>query len=464
MNSDVLCLNAAAGEDSGSYTLVVSNAYGCVTGLVAQLSVSPIVAWGDDSAGQLDVPVGTTGVVAIASGGDHNLALRSDGTVIAWGDNSSGQDNVPSFVSNVVAIAAGDAHSLALLADGFVIGWGNDSNGQTGFPNYTGGALAIAAGASHSLILLSNHTVVVWGANSSGQGNVPASATNVVAIAAGDDGSLALRDDGVVVGWGSLRSVPAEATNIVSIAAGGGDALALRADGALITWGDNYYGQASAPASTTNVLFMGAGGDHTLALLAGGTVAAWGANYFGQTLVPAQATNIVAISAGGAHSLALVGTPQANLQARVGTAVELTAGSLGGPGAGYQWQFNGMDLAGATNATLSIGLVTWANAGVYRVLVSNGLGFTIGPPIVLAVVGTPLVFDTSPDGLQITNGGIHLRLLGSSGLGPVVVYASSDLLTWQPIFTNPPMSGPIDFTDPGISNQPCRFYRASENP
>ena len=95
VNSSVLCLSAATGEDSGSYTLVVSNAYGCVTGLVAQLSVSPILAWGDDSAGQLDVPIGTTDVVAIAAGGDHSLALRSDGTVVAWGDNSSGQNNVP---------------------------------------------------------------------------------------------------------------------------------------------------------------------------------------------------------------------------------------------------------------------------------------------------------------------------------------------------------------------------------
>src|SRR3712207_4798811 len=32
-----------------------------------------------------------TDVTAIACGGNHSLALRSDGTVWAWGDNSSGQ-------------------------------------------------------------------------------------------------------------------------------------------------------------------------------------------------------------------------------------------------------------------------------------------------------------------------------------------------------------------------------------
>jgi hypothetical protein len=462
-NSRVLCLSATTGEDSGSYTLVVSNAYGSVTGLVAQLSVSPILAWGDDSAGELDVPFGTSNVVAIAAGGEHSLALRPDGTIVAWGDNSFGQSSVPQSASNVVSLAAGDSHSLAARADGTVIAWGNNSRGQTNVPPSAINVLTIAAGGSHSLALLPGGTVLAWGSNSSGQTNVPSAATNVVAIAAGGDASLALRDDGVVVAWGNLQAVPPSATNIVSIAAGGSDALALRDGGALIPWGGNYYGQASVPASAIDVVGIAAGGDHNLVLLADGTVAAWGANYSGQTLVPSQATNVVAISAGGAHSLALSGTPQANLQASVGTSVLLTAGSLGGAGASFQWQFNGLDLVGATSATLEIGFVAWTNAGVYRVMVNNVSGLTIGPPIVLAVLATPLQFDTSAAGLQVTNSALHLRLLGASGLGPVVIYASSDLLTWQPIFTNPPVIGPLEFDDAGITNQPVRFYWASED-
>ena len=75
----VLCLDGAKSEDSGSYSLVASNAYGSVTGLVAQVSVSSIIAWGDNSAQQLNVPIGTVDVVSIAAGGDHCLALRADG-------------------------------------------------------------------------------------------------------------------------------------------------------------------------------------------------------------------------------------------------------------------------------------------------------------------------------------------------------------------------------------------------
>jgi hypothetical protein len=210
------------------------------------------------------------------------------------------------------------------------------------------------------------------------------------------------------------------------------------------------------------VVGLAAGGDHSIVLLSDGTIAAWGANYSGQTLVPTQVTNVVAISAGGAHSLALAGTAQVNVQATVGASAFLTAGSLGGADASFQWQLNGLDLAGATNATLGIDFVTWTNADVYRAMVNNIGGLTVGPPIVLTVLAAPLRFDASAAGLQVTNSALHLRLLGPSGLGPVVIYASSDFLTWQPILTNPPVIGPVEFDDVGITNAPVRFYRASE--
>jgi hypothetical protein len=38
------------------------------------------------------------------------------GTVVAWGDDSYGQTNVPAGLSSVVAIAAGTYHSLALIS------------------------------------------------------------------------------------------------------------------------------------------------------------------------------------------------------------------------------------------------------------------------------------------------------------------------------------------------------------
>ena len=69
---------------------------------------------------------------AISAGGIFSLALKSDGSVIAWGDNTFGQCNVPAAaLSGVVAIAAGSLHSLALKADGTVVAWGEQTSGKS---------------------------------------------------------------------------------------------------------------------------------------------------------------------------------------------------------------------------------------------------------------------------------------------------------------------------------------------
>ena len=72
--------------------------------------------------GQTNVPAGLSNVVAIASGGWHNLALKSNGTVVAWGAGQGtntlvdwGQNVVPPGLSNVVQVAAGAVNSLALV-------------------------------------------------------------------------------------------------------------------------------------------------------------------------------------------------------------------------------------------------------------------------------------------------------------------------------------------------------------
>jgi len=45
--------------------------------------------------------------VALAAGGYHSLALRADGTVVAWGNDDAGQTEVPAGLDRVVGIAAG---------------------------------------------------------------------------------------------------------------------------------------------------------------------------------------------------------------------------------------------------------------------------------------------------------------------------------------------------------------------
>jgi hypothetical protein len=59
-------------------------------------------------------------IVAIASGSNHIVGLRSDGSVVAAGMDLDGQCEVRSW-KNVVAIAAGAYHTVGLCADGTVL-------------------------------------------------------------------------------------------------------------------------------------------------------------------------------------------------------------------------------------------------------------------------------------------------------------------------------------------------------
>src|SRR5262245_60524287 len=97
--------------------------------------------------------------------------LAQSGSVIAWGDNSYGQTNLPSGLSNIVTLAAGANHTVALRNDGIVLSWGDDSMQQVTLPVSLTTAMAIGAGANHSLAVRSNGTVVVWGDNTYHQTN-----------------------------------------------------------------------------------------------------------------------------------------------------------------------------------------------------------------------------------------------------------------------------------------------------
>ena len=76
-----------------------------------------------------------TEVIAVSTGSNHTLGLKSDGTVVAVGDNKRDQCNVSSW-KDIVAISAGEAHTVGVKLDGTVVAVGSNSSGQCNVGNW----------------------------------------------------------------------------------------------------------------------------------------------------------------------------------------------------------------------------------------------------------------------------------------------------------------------------------------
>lgn len=322
-------------------------------------------------------------MVALAAGDYHCLALRSDGTVVAWGDNSHGQTNVPLDLTNAVSVAAGSASSLALRKDGSVTVWGLiEPAYNTKVPSSVTNVVALAAGpgAQHALVLRADGTMVDWGNAYYGLTNIPPAARNIVGVAAGNFFALALRAEGMVVSWGEGPVVPSNATNIVAIATGWRSVAALRADGKVLAWGTITYFPQPGSSGFTNVVdlacpFSGPGNDAVLALRRNGSTLEW-------PWVASNPTNIVAVAAGSYDAMASIGSGPpvfpgipVNRTVDSGLNAYFRMNAVGALPLSYQWNCNGTNIPGAINPVLVLTNVQPLQAGnLYSVTASNRLG------------------------------------------------------------------------------------------
>jgi alpha-tubulin suppressor-like RCC1 family protein len=280
------------------------------------------------------VPVNGLGqVTAVSAGGNHSLALLSNGKVMAWGSNEFGQlgdgtttgpetcgepgssqhpcSTTPVAVNglqHVEAISAGADYSLALLSNGKVMAWGRNQSGQlgdgttansdvpvaaSGLSAHVSGAgrrgredrvTAVSAGGDHSLARLSNGTVMAWGSNEYGQ---LGDGTTTGPETCGELGSPQHHCSTTPVAVSGLSGVSA-------IAGGADISTALVNNGTVMTWGaglpkypDEELGNSDVPVpvsglSGVTAIAASAGANFRLALLSNGTVMAWGTNGKGQ--------------------------------------------------------------------------------------------------------------------------------------------------------------------------------------
>jgi hypothetical protein len=123
-----------------------------------------------------------------------------------------------------------------------------------------------------------------------------------------------------------------------------------------------------------------------LALKTDGSVIRWGSY-----ALPSSLTNVIAIAAGGFYVAAVGnGAPVFTIHpafqtAAKGTPVQFHARAVGVQPLSYQWQFDGDNIPGATDADLTLTNVQTTNIGSYRVVVSNALGAAVSRSAVLTI-------------------------------------------------------------------------------
>jgi hypothetical protein len=158
-------------------------------------------------------------------------------------------------------------------------------------------------------------------------------------------------------------------------------------------------------------------------------------------------------------SLATIITPPTSQTVPQGANVIFSVTADGTQPLNYRWQFNGTNITGGTNASLSLLGVQPANSGNYGIWVSNVFNSTNASATLIV---QPFAFNAISNNIRMTSNGFNLELDGIYATNAVVIYASTNLMDWTPIFTNPPITGSLLFLDSNALDLPFQFYRAAE--
>jgi hypothetical protein len=95
-------------------------------------------------------------------------------------------------------------------------------------------------------------------------------------------------------------------------------------------------------------------------------------------------------------------------------------------------------------------------------MLTDAFGNSAAGSVQVSVASTN--FQVVPMGTGPSPAGFQLEVEGAPGTNVVIIEASFDLVHWQPVYTNAPIVGTVQFLDTSAPGLARRFYRAEQQP
>jgi hypothetical protein len=141
-----------------------------------------------------------------------------------------------------------------------------------------------------------------------------------------------------------------------------------------------------------------------------------------------------------------------------GQPLTLNAAAAGSPVLRYQWQRDHVDLANATNSSLTISSFQSADEGNYRVRVMNSFGSVVSADARVMTGSVPRLGSA----VRSSNASFQFQLIGLANT-TYDVQATTNLVDWQTLGSVTSTNGFIDFVDAAATNFNARFYRVLQS-
>ena len=147
------------------------------------------------------------------------------------------------------------------------------------------------------------------------------------------------------------------------------------------------------------------------------------ASLYNRALTASEIQAIYAAGSGGkcppSPTPPSIATQPANQTVFVGGSATFSVTASGIPPLSFQWNFNGTNISGATNTSLTLTNVQFNQAGNYAVLVTNAYGSILSSNAVLTVLGLPPSISIQPTNQTAMVGGSATFSVTASGTAPL---------------------------------------------